>query len=116
MEGRKMIRKIVTIFTVLAMIIGLTSCSFVLFDGTTVKRYEESSEVVEKEEKIIKLDWEEALELADEYLSKMSLEEKVGQVFMLNLEQLDRRKGIIMNFANARKPCRRTLQNTMSGA
>ncbi len=110
MEGRKMIRKIVTIFTVLAMIIGLTSCSFVLFDGTTVKRYEESSEVVEKEEKIIKLDWEEALELADEYLSKMSLEEKVGQVFMLNLEQLDRRKG---NYYEFRK-CTKTMQKNIA--
>lgn len=106
-----MSRKIVVLFTILTMVISCTGCAtFFSLDGTRVKEYETSSEVSKKEEEVVKLDWDEALELADEYLGKMSLEEKVGQIFMLNLEQLDQRKGDYYEF----RKCTKTMQKNIA--
>ena len=111
MERKHMLKKITALLAVFTMAISLAGCTlFFPAEGTRVKEYETSSEVSKKEEKVVKLDWDEALELADEYRGKMSLEEKVGQVFMLNLEQLDKRKG---NYYEFRK-CTKTMQKNIA--
>ena len=117
MERKHMLKKITALLAVFTMAISLAGCTlFFPAEGTRVKEYETSSEVSKKEEKVVKLDWDEALELADEYRGKMSLEEKVGQVFMLNLEQLDKRKGnyyeFITKITEQKKPSRSGTQNT----
>lgn len=111
MERKHMLRKIIALLVTLTMAISITGCStFFWPDSINVKEYETSSEASKKKEKVVKLDWDEALELADEYLGKMSVEEKVGQIFMLNLEQLDKRKGNYYEFHK----CTKTMQKNIA--
>lgn len=111
MKKKYILKKIVVLLLASAMMISCTGCTlFFPFDESEIKEYEPTSESTKRKEKIIKLDWDEALELADEYLDKMSAEEKVGQVFMVNLEQLDGRKG---NYYEFRK-CTKTMQKSIA--
>lgn len=64
---------------------------------------------MESEVPIVNLSEEEALKLAMKYYEHMSLEEKVGQVFVVNLEQLDNRKGDYYEF----KKCTKTMGKTI---
>ena len=61
----------------------------------------------EKEEK--EMDWEDAVDLAADYLKTMTTEEKVGQLFVVNLEQVDGRKGNYYEFTN----CTKTMQKNI---
>lgn len=64
---------------------------------------------MESEAPIVNLSEKEALNLAMKYYEHMSLEEKVGQIFVVNLEQLDNRKGDYYEF----KKCTKTMGKTM---
>ncbi len=61
------------------------------------------------EKPVVTLSEEEALELAGRYYGEMSTEERVGQLFMVNLEQLDTRKGNYYEF----KKCTKTMKATL---
>lgn len=59
-----------------------------------IKTYDTSSEATsEQEEEIEEISWEDALLIATDYMRDMTQEEKVGQLFIVNLEQLDNSKG-----------------------
>ena len=75
----------------LLLIISLTGCSISGKDKkeSTTKSPAASEKAVEKEG----MDKEEAYVKASEYMRNMTLEEKVGQLFVVNLEQLDSSKG-----------------------
>lgn len=54
---------------------------------------------------------EEAFDLAQKYIEKLSVEEKVGQVFMVNLEQLDTSKGNYYEWRKATNKMKQSLKN-----
>ena len=96
-----------------ALSFGVIGCTVPLQPREVeVKDYTTSdvnSEEKQEEESII-LDWEEALENAQKYLEEMTLEEKVGQLFIVNLEQLDHRKGNYYEFRKANKKMKEALE------
>ena len=55
------------------------------------------------------MDWEDAVDLAADYLKTMTTEEKVGQLFVVNLEQVDGRKGNYYEFHT----CTKTMQKNI---
>lgn len=92
------------------LILGMSLC--LTLDGCTpfwrsdvqVKTYETDEDVSsdqEQEEESSAMDWEDALALASEYYENMTMEERVGQLFVVNLEQLDNRKGNYYEFQRA---------------
>ena len=98
-----------------SLCLGMSGCTpFWKAGGVKIKNYEkketatstseESSEEPEKE-----MDWEDALELADDYLQTMTTEEKVGQLFILNLEQLDDTKGDFYEHRKVTEEMRKTI-------
>lgn len=96
-------KKILVVFLVFAVTVNCSGCIGIFSEKAELKKYEtatpESSQ--KKEGKIVKIDWKEALELAGDYLKNMTVEEKVGQIFMVNLEQIDNRKGSYYEFRKA---------------
>lgn len=93
--------------------VSLCGCnSFFLNKSPEIKHYEATSEpsALEPEKEIVRVDWEEALELAADYLQNMTLEEKVGQIFMVNLEQLDKSQGKYYEFRKYTKNMRQTVE------
>ncbi|MDD7403333.1 MAG: glycoside hydrolase family 3 protein [Butyribacter sp.] len=102
-------KKICAVALTIAVSCNLSGCiTFFGSDETSIKTYESSSEVSSEEtqeEETTVMEWEDAMELASEYMKNMTLEEKVGQIFVVNLEQLDTRKG---NFYEFRK-CTKTM-------
>lgn len=91
------------------LLIGFCLC--VCLEGCTpfwssdveVKKYEtkEDASSEKEQEESSSMDWEDALVLASEYYDKMTVEERVGQLFVVNLEQLDKRKGNYYEFRKA---------------
>lgn len=67
------------------------------------------------ERPVITLSEEDALDLAVQYYEEMSLEERVGQLFMVNLEQLDTHKGNYYEFKRCTKTMKETLQEIPVG-
>lgn len=96
-------KKIMAVFLVFAVMVNCSGCIGIFSEKAELKKYETSSpeSSQKKEEKIVKLDWKESLELAGDYLKNMTHEEKVGQIFMVNLEQIDNRKGGFYEFRKA---------------
>lgn len=97
----------------MAVTVNLCGCdSFFLNKTPEIKHYETTSEPLdaEPEKEIIKVDWEDARELASVYLENMTLEEKVGQIFMVNLEQLDESKGKYYEFRKYTKNMRQAVE------
>lgn len=95
-----------------AVVVSCCGCtSFWFGKGPELKQYEKTDKSDgKKQEKIVKVKWEKALELANDYLSHMTVEEKVGQIFMVNLEQLDRRKGDYYEFHKCTKTMQRNIK------
>lgn len=84
---------------------NLSGCAGFFDKGESeIKQYESSAEESNgKEEEKLTMDWDDAMELATQYVENMTLEEKVGQVFVVNLEQLDNRKGNYYEFRKCTK-------------
>lgn len=97
---------------VLSMAVGCSGCALpFLGNEPEIKKYETSSEdSSETEINIVKLEWEESLGLAADYLDRMTLEEKVGQLFMVNLEQLDNRKGDYYEYRKFNKEMQKNIE------
>lgn len=96
----------------LALTVSLSGCGgFFSKKRAEIKTYEPTSEASsQEEEKIIEIDWQDALDMAADYLSGMTTEEKVGQLFVVNLEQLDKRKGNYYEFHK----CTKTMQKSIA--
>lgn len=105
-----------TVAMLLVMAVAISGCSPIFGKKhTEIKHYEETtkkpsatSSQKEEEEKVEKISWEDAMDMAAGYLKKMTVEEKVGQLFIVNLEQLDQRKG---NYYEFRKYTREMEKN-----
>lgn len=102
-----------------AMLLGicigstLVGCTSLWSSDVTVKHYEETSEEAtseeEAEEEKASIEWEDAMELANDFMEQMTLEEKIGQLFVVNLEQLDTRKGNYYEFQKVTKAMKETI-------
>lgn len=105
-------RKYLVIFLCLFAAFFMGGCSL-LGSGNKreITRYTPDPEntSMASEAPIVNLPEEEALKLATRYYEHMSLEERVGQIFVVNLEQLDNRKGDYYEF----KKCTKTMGKTM---
>lgn len=106
-------RILLVMCVIMSLCLEMSGCTpFWKTDSVKIKNYEkketvtseESSEEPEKE-----MDWEDALELADDYLQTMTIEEKVGQLFVLNLEQLDNTKGDFYEHRKVTEEMRKTI-------
>lgn len=106
--------KICALFLTLVIVMNISGCTtFLGGDGTNIKRYETSSESSRSEgaeEEEVVMEWEDAVELAADYMRNMTLEEKVGQIFVVNLEQLDTRKGSYYEFRKCTKTMVKNIQ------
>ena len=75
----------------LMLIISLVGCSFQ--DKDKNNGVTNSPAADEKKEEVTGMTKEEAYVKASEFVKNMTLEEKIGQLFVVNLEQLDNSKG-----------------------
>lgn len=113
-KGTKCLRRSVWMrLLCLLMVLTLTGCDF--FGGENKSYYkeytpkpEESAEASEEPE--VKISRAEAMELAGEYLKTMTPEEKIGQLFVVNLELLDTRKGGFYEFRKCTKKMKEALE------
>lgn len=109
-------RKVSAIILIAALTMTVTGCT-PFWQGKKIKNYEkeekkkvskETSETSSEAEEQFP-DWDEVLETANEATAKMTVEEKVGQLFILNLEQLDTAKGNFYEHKKASEEMKRTL-------
>lgn len=113
MQMNKWIRKFYAVWIVIAVMVSCCGCAKILPNSEPpIKSYEPTLEGEDEEppEEIVSIEWEEALELAADYLQGMTLEEKVGQIFIVNLEQLDRRKGDYYEFQKYTKAMKESIE------
>lgn len=96
----------------MAAVIGISTAGCSLPFGKKepeIKQYEETK-APDTSKEAEKMEWEEAVEAALHYMSRMTLEEKVGQLFVVNLEQLDNSKGNYYEFQKVTKKMKKTLE------
>ena len=90
-KKRNSILKLLKTFMSLILVISLTGCSI---SGNDKNESATSSPTAQKKTDEKKgMDRKDAYVKASEYMKNMTLEEKVGQLFVVNLEQLDSSKG-----------------------
>lgn len=90
-KKKNSILKLVKNVICFALIISLTGCSF--SENEKKESVTNSPAVQEKKAEKNGMDRKEAYIKASEYMKNMTLEEKIGQLFVVNLEQLDSSKG-----------------------
>ena len=113
MQKIRWMKKFGAVWLILAVAASFCGCTGLLSNSETqIKNYEPTSELEEEEqqEEIVSIEWEDALGLAADYLKNMTLEEKVGQIFVVNLEQLDRRKGDYYEFRKFTKAMEESIE------
>lgn len=112
MQKRKWIKTLSVCLMISMITMSLSGCTgFFSKKGADIKTYEPTSEVSsEEEEEVVQIDWQDALDMAADYLKNMTLEEKVGQLFVVNLEQIDKRKGSYYEFHK----CTKTMQKNIA--
>lgn len=113
MQKMRWMGRLCTVWLVLAVMVSFCGCTNFFPDSESqIKNYEPTSELEEEQEQeeIVSIEWEDALELAADYLQSMTLEEKVGQIFVVNLEQLDRRKGNYYEFRKYTKAMKESIE------
>lgn len=95
-----------------SLCLALDGCTPFWRSDVQVKKYEtkeDASSDQDAEEESSVMDWEDALSLASEYYENMTMEERVGQLFVVNLEQLDNRKGNYYEFQRATETMRNAI-------
>lgn len=109
---KKIIKKLLEIILISVLLLNVLGCESLFSSGEVqVKEYEKPKKSSSgEEEKNEKMDWEEALGLAAEYYQKMTLEEKVCQLFVVNLEQLDPSKGSYYEHTKVTEQMKETLR------
>lgn len=92
----------------MAVVLLVSGCSLPGTQTKPIKKYtpDPAATPEPSEQPVITLSEEDAMDLAGQYYEGMTLEERVGQLFMVNLEQLDTRKGNYYEF----KKCTKTMQ------
>ena len=81
------VKAVVSIFLCISLVLGMTGCGL---SSDKEKKDEVTSDVTsEKKDDEKKLTKEDYMIKANDYLKNMTLEEKIGQLFVVNLEQLD---------------------------
>lgn len=102
-------KRIVCHIVICACVIGMISgCSFWGKGGEKKKDAKSTASVSPAQTEKKAYTGDEAFDLAKKHLKELSVEEKVGQIFMVNLEQLDTEKG---NYYEWRKATDKMKQN-----
>lgn len=103
---------IVTKMLCLLLAIQLTGCGILGEKKQDYKRYTPKPEEspVASELPLVNLTEEEAAEMARQYMESLTVEEKVGQLFVVNLEQLDLHKGSYYEFKKCTKRMKEALE------
>lgn len=109
---KKLVKKTLAVLVTVSVAVGACGCSLLGTESPEIKEYESSSEATSgstasEEEK--EIEWEDAQKFAADYMKNMTTEEKVGQLFVVNLEQLDNRKGTWYEFHK----CTKTMQKNI---
>lgn len=106
------LKKCLAVFLAFAIAAGCSGCIGPFTEKAELKKFEDKKEKSSQQEEdtIVKLEWKEALQLADTYLKNMTAEEKVGQIFMLNLEQIDNRKGSFYEFRKFNRTMQKNIE------
>lgn len=109
---RKPMKNGLAVLLMMSMMVTLCGCNAFWSEKHEIKEYETTAPKTtgtskEKEEK--EMDWDDAVDLAADYLKTMTTEEKVGQLFVVNLEQVDGRKGNYYEFHT----CTKTMQKNI---
>lgn len=101
----------------LIVVFVFTGCSLPGTNNRAIRKYdpEPKEEPGVSEQPIITLSEKDALDLANRYYEDLTLEEKVGQLFIVNLEQLDTRKGNYFEFKKCTKTMKAALQEIPVG-
>lgn len=97
----------------LLLVISLTGCS--LSGGNKKAENTKAPASTVKQTEIKTLSKEDAFAKAADYLKNMSIEEKVGQLFVVNLEQLDSSKGSYYEWKNCSKKMREVIKEKKVG-
>ena len=113
---RKPMKNGLAMLLMMSMVVTLCGCSVFWSEKHEIKNYETKAPETtgtsqEKEEK--EMDWEDAVDLAADYLKTMTTEEKSVSFFVVNLEQVDGRKGNYYEFIPVPRQCKRILKSTM---
>lgn len=95
------------IYTIL-LCICLTGCA--LGPGDEKDKIPENSPLAEDvQEESTGMDYDEAVEAAAEYMKNMTIEEKTGQLFVVNLELLDQRNGNYYEWKKCTKAMKKAI-------
>lgn len=106
-KKKNSVSKLVKIIMCMTLVISLTGCSI---SGNAKKESATNSPTAQKKNDENKgMDRKEAYVKASEYMRNMTLEEKVGQLFVVNLEQLDSSKGSYFEW----KKCSEEMENSV---
>lgn len=105
-------KQLMTVLLSVSMLFSLTGCS--LFGGGKSDKYRKYTPSAQEsptvsEMPVIKLSKDEAAGMARRYMEKMSLEEKVAQLFVVKLEELDTSEGGYYEFKKCTKGMKSTL-------
>lgn len=101
----------------MAFMLLVSGCSLPGTQTKPIKKYtpDPAATPEPSEQPVITMSEEDALDLAGQYYEGMTLEERVGQLFMVNLEQLDTRKGNYYEFKKCTKTMKAALQEIPVG-
>ncbi len=101
----------------MAVMLLVSGCSLPGTQTKPIKKYtpDPAATPEPSEQPVITMSEEDALDLAGQYYEGMTLEERVGQLFMVNLEQLDTRKGNYYEFKKCTKTMKAALQEIPVG-
>ena len=97
----------------LLLVISLTGCSLSGGDKKAENTKAPASTVKQAEVKT--LSKEDAFAKAAQYLKNMSVEQKVGQLFVVNLEQLDSSKGSYYEWKKCSKKMKEAIKKNSIG-
>lgn len=101
----------------MAVMLLVSGCSLPGTQTKPIKKYtpDPAATPEPSEQPVITMSEEDALDLAGQYYEGMTLEERVGQLFVVNLEQLDTRKGNYYEFKKCTKTMKAALQEIPVG-
>lgn len=101
----------------IAAMLLVSGCSLPGTQTKPIKKYtpDPAATPEPSEQPVITLSEEDAMDLAGQYYEGLTLKERVGQLFMVNLEQLDTRKGNYYEFKKCTNTMKATLQEIPVG-
>ena len=107
------VKAVVSIFLCISLVLGMTGCGL---SSDKEKKDEVTSDVTsEKKDDEKKLTKEDYMIKANDYLKNMTLEEKIGQLFVVNLEQLDYGKGSFFEWRKCTEKMKKSIKKYHPG-